>query len=275
MKISDIQRFDQSVQKLKEIIHTSTSAKTMLQWYIDTNSVLTHGRTSGNVNGFQIVQNLDNRLPTNTPIFIHEYADTIIENVTGHPYRSSSLFTYKNDLDDLVDGRFIVIPIGNNLSCMAINNVRDFYHSISRTYVDVAALVSEQVEHLFEIRPKMSSSISSGVIKYITSQEKDGEPEERSVFAINALKELTPELSKYLQSDNFIRVIHNAMFNEVDELLKDITTINTVGDYERVDDEEIHIYSQQYILIGTGWFENLCDRLNLSARGLLETLLNE
>ena len=273
MKISDIQGFERSIQKLKEIIRSSSTAKTMIQWYIDTNSALTHGRTSGNVNGFQVIKNLDNRLPTNTPIFIHDYADTIIENVTGHPYRSSSLFTYKNDLNDLVDGRFIVIPIGDTFSGMVIKDVRDFYHSISRTYMDVAALASEHVESHFDISYKMSSSISTGVIKYITSQEKDGEPEDTSVFAINALKELTPELNDYLNSDKFLRVIHNALFNEVDSILKGITTIDSLVDYDNFDDEEFHIFSENYILIGVEWFERLGERLNLINRDLFENLL--
>ena len=44
-------------------------------------------------------------------------------------------------------------------------------------------------------------------------------------------------------------------------------------DYDNFDDEEFHIFSENYILIGVEWFERLGERLNLINRDLFENLL--
>lgn len=268
MKVGDIVN---ELERLKGIVESSVVARDYITKYIATDSVLTHGETSGNVDGFKVVTNLVDRLPTNTPLYIHEYIDTLFEYRLGHPYRSSSLFTYKQDIERPVNGRYIVLPIGNNATMMVIKGVSDFYHRIVDAYTQVSQDVTALIRNGYDISDDVADKLTQSIYLFL-EQDMYGE-DDRSVFVVHIMNQISSELRKYLETKEFEDVVRKHVLDKCDIIVRDAFVFDDSAKLKRVSNEEVHLQSDEYVFIGVEWLTGVAKESNKTIKNLLRELL--
>ena len=264
MKIDDISR---NWEDLYKIVSKSDVAKSFLSHCISTGKVPVHLSSSVNIPNYSVIGNKFNRAPTNTPEYIHNYIDTIYEHQYGTAFRSESLFTYVRNIGETRKGLYYVVPIGNDLNMMYVNGIYDFYLQLVQKFKTVALNLVEKIP-----TENLSPKEKNILVKDIAMSMDDIDDEEvRQYIAVSAYSFISKETANMIISPEFEKMCKKEILNQVDTMLQG--NIVTDVDFANINKEELHISSDRFILISTGWVDELVTSMNTTPIELLNTLI--
>lgn len=261
-------RVRDNLSTLRDIIASSDTAREYISMCVESDIILSHGEKSGTMKGFREVNNISNRLPTNTPEFIHDYIDTLFEYRVGHPYRSSALFTYAYPVASIPSGRHIAIPVGESSSMMYVEGLSDFYYTIVKSYYMVAHDTIQYLSKMFSISDEAREKLSESIFHYL-EQDMIGEGD-YAALVIPIMNIASAELRSYINSENFEKLLISFIFNYCDDI---VGGAKIIDDISVVDKEEVHLHSERYILIGSDWLHDLCAKNRVTVHEFLSGLL--
>ena len=264
MKVDDVVK---SYDELKKAVTASPAAKSYINNVNESGRIAVHFSKNMRVDSYTIVNNKTNRMPTNTPEFIHDYIDTVYEYQYGIPYRSEALFTYVRDINNTASGLYYVIPVGDSLDMMYVNGITDFYLQLLQDLDEIAdAVVSnlgvDDMEHVYV--SKLTDVIADNI-----EQVEEEDTRQRIVLANRDF--LPQSIQKKILSDDFVNLVKKEMLNHVDKMIKGnvIDDVN-LGDISK---EELHIHSERFVLINSTWAETVAKEKGIDVQSLFKSMI--
>lgn len=115
-----------------------------------------------------------NRLPTDTPLNVHEITDDWMLKKFGERFRSNALFCTPEKLQSMNYGEpFIVLPIGS-FSYLWSNKVKDLFHTFNKERIEKDGKeksVNELGHFISDVGEDISKEIQNEIIKVLINQE--------------------------------------------------------------------------------------------------------
>ena len=272
---------------LKEIIQQSPVAHKALKNCLNEGCYLAHN-SRGWTDTVVVVPNHTNRRPTNTPVYVHDYYDTVLDAVTGISYRSNALFGYAYEgLHLIPNNKYLVLP-KKPWRMMAVEGVNDFYVTLNEVLIPSASKVT--IETLCDLYHKqggfrmipMERFVRELMPLFINLYKEPNLPSLLEQAPMVELLGFSPmvatdiRLIKTINRRDFKRTVLNSLYTAIDRLSTNINCGLCFGSLVETAKrrDEVHLHSDEYILINMGSLRKERDKLCLdTVESVLEKLL--
>lgn len=262
-----------AMREVISVINSSNEAKSTLKAFIEHDTVLVH-RTKSVPETFSSVDALPNRKPTNTPYFVHDYVDTIIEHTHGHPYRSVSMFTYADRIHSRRSGSCVVLPLGSEVRAYYVKGVSDFYNSLLAQVPKISERVVTTLSKSFVVPWNISASMSAGIRVYLETYNSPSEVFDPTLYFADVIHTINGNLARYISGEEFENMVRGYCYDAAESIIKDGQSSTIMELIGSIQSEEVMVNAPKYLLISMNWIDNLAKEMGTSRKSVLSSLVD-